>query len=171
MLWKSIFMTKSFMHVKPHMQDVFCVQALIIQSRNSKPITLASSKFFPGYPGKVKSRDGILQTLSLGGIFIPIHSRHPSSLTSIPASLCPPFPKISAPPQSHFCPWELKINCQKFPFESNPTLLYSQSNHPWTGSIHCYLYRNHSLKTFSSVLSCSVAFDSFLLVARINFFV
>lgn len=62
--WKSIFMTKSFMHIKLHVQGVLCIQALIVQSKNSKPIALASSRFFPvpGYPGKVKSRDGIPQT-------------------------------------------------------------------------------------------------------------
>lgn len=33
-----------------------------------------------------------------------------------------------------------------------------------------YLYRNRTLKIFYSILSCSVGFDSFLLVVRINFY-
>lgn len=115
LLWKSIFLTKSFMHIKSHVQGVFCVQALIIPSRNSKPIALTSSKFLPvvGYPGKVRSRDGILQTLSFKvGFSSP---GHPSSLTSIPASFHSCLAQnLSSPTKLLPHPWELKI--LKFPF-------------------------------------------------------
>lgn len=115
LLWKSIFLTKSFMHIKSHVQGVFCVQALIIPSRNSKPIALTSSKLLPvvAYPGKVRSRDGIPQTLSFKvGFSSP---GHPSSLTSIPASFHSCLAQnLSSPTKLLPHPWELKI--LKFPF-------------------------------------------------------
>lgn len=140
------------------MQGVFCAQALIIQSRNSKPISLTSSKSFPGDAGKVKSRDGILLTLEgSGGIFIPPHPGHPSTLTQFLALL---FPKPLLP-QIPFCPWQKKNQLAEVPLLiklPNHPWLYSHSNHPWSFSNHCHLYRNHTLK-FSSVLSCSLGLD------------
>lgn len=121
-----------------------------------------------------------LQTLSFRWDFHPLpittrpgHPRSPHSNSWFSSSclsqqLCFPTEPLPPPGTKHQLA-EVSLLSKS----STPTLLYSHSNHPGTLSNHrdCwYLYRNRTLKLFYSISSCSVGFDSFLLVVRINFY-